>query len=142
MSTKFVCFINPHTNKPILVNPAHVRTASEVDPQKRSRWSRPGAGHDLTKSGFIVFGQLRGFSGLKEAALSLRTREASKTELARLGEHDRAVGREMLRGIERRRTLAVRRASASGRALSRVLGSLSAESSAFHEERRDGKGPR
>jgi hypothetical protein len=34
MSTKFVCFINPHTNKPILVNPAHVRTASEVDPQK------------------------------------------------------------------------------------------------------------
>jgi hypothetical protein len=34
MSTKFVCFINPHTNKPVLVNPAHVRTASEVDPQK------------------------------------------------------------------------------------------------------------
>jgi hypothetical protein len=34
MSTKFVCFINPHTNKPILVNPTHVRTASEVDPQK------------------------------------------------------------------------------------------------------------
>ena len=34
MSTKFVCFINPHTNKPMLVNPAHVRTASEVDPQK------------------------------------------------------------------------------------------------------------
>src|SRR5580704_7571958 len=49
MSTKFVCFINPHTNKPILVNPAHVRTASEVDPQKvalvipwLSRGRRPG----------------------------------------------------------------------------------------------------
>jgi len=34
MSTKFVCFINPHTNKPMLVNPAHILTASEVDPQK------------------------------------------------------------------------------------------------------------
>ena len=31
MSTKFVLFTNAHTNKPVLVNPAHVNTASEVD---------------------------------------------------------------------------------------------------------------
>jgi hypothetical protein len=29
MSAKFVEFTNPHTNKPILVNPFHVRSASE-----------------------------------------------------------------------------------------------------------------
>jgi hypothetical protein len=29
MSTKFVLFTNPQGNKPVLVNPAHVRTASE-----------------------------------------------------------------------------------------------------------------
>jgi hypothetical protein len=28
MSTKFVMFINPHDNQTVLVNPAHVRTAS------------------------------------------------------------------------------------------------------------------
>jgi hypothetical protein len=28
MSTKFVMFINPHDNQAVLVNPAHVRTAS------------------------------------------------------------------------------------------------------------------
>jgi hypothetical protein len=39
MSTKFVCFINAHTRKPILVNPDHVRTATEADITKRSGWS-------------------------------------------------------------------------------------------------------
>jgi hypothetical protein len=34
MSTKFVCFINPHDKKPMLINPAHVRTASESGPNK------------------------------------------------------------------------------------------------------------
>ena len=33
MSTKFVCFINAHTRKPILVNPDHVRTATEAESQ-------------------------------------------------------------------------------------------------------------
>jgi hypothetical protein len=31
MSTKFVVFTNAHTKKPVLVNPAHVNAASEVD---------------------------------------------------------------------------------------------------------------
>jgi hypothetical protein len=31
MSAKFVEFTNPHTHKPILVNPFHVRAASEVE---------------------------------------------------------------------------------------------------------------
>jgi hypothetical protein len=31
MSAKFVEFTNPHTNKPILVNLFHVRSASEVE---------------------------------------------------------------------------------------------------------------
>jgi hypothetical protein len=30
MSTKFVEFTNPRTNKPVLVNPAHVRTAQPI----------------------------------------------------------------------------------------------------------------
>ena len=34
MSAKFVCFINAHTSKPILVNPDHVRTATEADSRK------------------------------------------------------------------------------------------------------------
>ena len=29
MSAKFVAFINPRDKKPVLINPAHVRTASE-----------------------------------------------------------------------------------------------------------------
>ena len=37
MSTKFVCFINAHTRKPILVNPDHVRTATEADGHKTVR---------------------------------------------------------------------------------------------------------
>jgi hypothetical protein len=37
MSTKFVCFINAHTRKPILVNPDHVRTATEADSHKTVR---------------------------------------------------------------------------------------------------------
>jgi hypothetical protein len=31
MSAKFGEFTNPHTNKPILLNPFHVRSASEVE---------------------------------------------------------------------------------------------------------------
>jgi hypothetical protein len=31
MSTKLVEFTNPHTNKPVLVNPDHIRTVSEVE---------------------------------------------------------------------------------------------------------------
>ena len=34
MSAKFVAFINPHDKKPMLINPAHVRTASESGPNK------------------------------------------------------------------------------------------------------------
>ena len=37
MSTKFVCFINAHTRKPILVNRDHVRTATEADSHKTVR---------------------------------------------------------------------------------------------------------
>jgi hypothetical protein len=37
MSTKFVCFINAHTRKPILVNPDHVRTAAEAHSHKTVR---------------------------------------------------------------------------------------------------------
>ncbi len=37
MSTKFACFINAHTRKPILVNPDHVRTATEADSHKTVR---------------------------------------------------------------------------------------------------------
>jgi hypothetical protein len=37
MSAKFVCFINAHTRKPILVNPHHVRTATEADSHKTVR---------------------------------------------------------------------------------------------------------
>ena len=37
MSAKFVCFINAHTRKPILVNPDHVRTATEADSHKTVR---------------------------------------------------------------------------------------------------------
>ena len=37
MSTKFVCFINAHTRKPIVVNPDHVPTATEVDSHKTVR---------------------------------------------------------------------------------------------------------
>jgi hypothetical protein len=33
-SAKFVAFINPQDKKPMLVNPAHVRTASEIGPNK------------------------------------------------------------------------------------------------------------
>ena len=45
MSTKFVEFTNPHTNKPILVNPAQVRTAAEVDGQNRVRLVMDGGTH-------------------------------------------------------------------------------------------------
>jgi hypothetical protein len=34
MSAKFVAFINPHDKKPMLINPAHVGTASESGPNK------------------------------------------------------------------------------------------------------------
>ena len=34
MSAKFVAFINPQDKKPMLINPAHVRTASEIGPNK------------------------------------------------------------------------------------------------------------
>jgi len=37
MSTKFVCFINAHTRKPILVNPDRVGTATEADSHKTVR---------------------------------------------------------------------------------------------------------
>ena len=40
MSTKFVLFTNAHTKKPILVNPAHVRTATEADSHNRVRLAR------------------------------------------------------------------------------------------------------
>ena len=33
-SAKFVAFINPRDKKPMLINPAHVRTASEIGPNK------------------------------------------------------------------------------------------------------------
>jgi hypothetical protein len=39
MSTKFVCFINAHTRKPILVNPDHVRTVRQaVRLRSRRSW--------------------------------------------------------------------------------------------------------
>ena len=34
MSAEFVAFINPQDKKPMLINPAHVRTASEIGPNK------------------------------------------------------------------------------------------------------------
>jgi hypothetical protein len=45
MSTKFVLFTNAHTKKPILVNPAHVSTATEADSHTRVRLAMEGGEH-------------------------------------------------------------------------------------------------
>jgi hypothetical protein len=51
MSAKFVAFINPDDKKPMLINPAHVRTASESGPNKvtlvMDTWQGGGFGPDV-----------------------------------------------------------------------------------------------